>query len=114
MTLTDKPAWQKPSLKVIDAILAQQAEVRIHDPEAHENIHRLYHDSPNVKIIDSKYDALKNVDALLLLTEWPEYWSPDFGLIMKQVKSPVIVDGRNVFKRALIESLGFTYYGVGK
>ena len=103
-----------PSLKVIDAIVAQQAEVRIHDPEGHENVHRLYHDNDYVKIIDSKYDALKNVDALLLLTEWPEYWSPDFELMMKQMKSPVIIDGRNVFKRAQIESLGFTYYGVGK
>ena len=103
-----------PSLRVIDAIVAQQAEVRVHDPEANENVHHLYHDNPNVKIINGKYDALKNVDALLLLTEWPEYWSPDFELMLKQMKSPVIVDGRNIFDREQIESLGFTYYGIGK
>jgi len=103
-----------PSLKVIDAIIAQQAEVRVHDPEAHENVHHLYHDNPNVKIIHGKYDALKNVDALVLLTEWPEYWSPDFELMLKQMKSPVIVDGRNIFDREQVESLGFTYYGIGK
>jgi UDPglucose 6-dehydrogenase len=103
-----------PSLRVIDAIVAQQAEVRIHDPEAHENVHHLYHDNPYVKIISGKYDALKNVDALILLTEWPEYWSPDFELMLKQMKSPVIIDGRNIYDRAQIESMGFTYYGIGK
>ena len=103
-----------PSLRVIDAIVAQQAEVRVHDPEANENVHHLYHDNPYVKIINGKYDALKNVDALLLLTEWPEYHSPDFELMRKQMKSPVIVDGRNVYDRDQIESMGFTYYGIGK
>ncbi|MFT5221661.1 MAG: UDPglucose 6-dehydrogenase, partial [Gammaproteobacteria bacterium] len=57
-----------PSVKVIEALIAQQAQVRIHDPEAHENIHHLYHDNPQVKVISNKYDALKNADALLLLT----------------------------------------------
>ena len=88
--------------------------MRVHDPEAHENVHHLYHDNAYVKIIQGKYDALKNVDALVLLTEWPEYWSPDFELMLKQMKSPVIIDGRNVFNRKHIESLGFTYYGIGK
>jgi len=103
-----------PSLRVIDAIVAQQAEVRVHDPEANENVHHLYHDNAYVKVINGKYDALKNVDALLLLTEWPEYWSPDFELMLKQMKSPVIIDGRNIFDREQLESLGFTYYGIGK
>ena len=103
-----------PSLRVIDAIVAQQAEVRVHDPEANENIHHLYHDNAYVKVINGQYDALKNVDALLVLTEWPEYWSPDFELILKQMKSPVIIDGRNIFDREQLESLGFTYYGIGK
>jgi UDPglucose 6-dehydrogenase len=103
-----------PSLRVIDAILAQQGEVRVHDPEAHENVHHLYRDNPDVKVIHAKYDALKNVDALVVLTEWPEYWSPDFELMLKQMKSPVIIDGRNIYDRKQIEGLGFIYYGIGK
>ena len=103
-----------PSLKVIDAIVAQQAEVRIHDPEALENVQQIYHANPFVKIINGKYDALKNADALVLLTEWPEYWSPDFELMLKQMASPVIIDGRNIYDRKHIESLGFTYYSVGR
>ncbi len=103
-----------PSLRVIDAITAQRAEVRIHDPEALENLQQLYHDNEYVKTIGGKYDALKNADALLLLTEWPEYWSPDFEIVKKQMKTPLIIDGRNVYSRAQLESLGFTYYGVGR
>jgi UDPglucose 6-dehydrogenase len=103
-----------PSLKVIDAIVAQDAEVRVHDPEALENVQHIYHDNPHVKTINGKYDTLKNVDALLLLTEWAEYWSPDFELMLKQMKSPVIIDGRNVYNRKQIESLGFTYYSIGR
>lgn len=103
-----------PSLRVIDAVVAQQAEARVHDPEALENVQQRYHDNPYVKTVNGKYDALKNVDALLLLTEWPEYWTPDFELMLKQMKSPVIIDGRNIYERDQLESLGFTYYGIGK
>ena len=103
-----------PSLKIIDAIVAQDAEVRVHDPEALENVQHLYHDNPYVKTISGKYDALKNVDALMLLTEWPEYWSPNFDLMLKQMKQPVVIDGRNIYDRIQMESLGFTYYGIGR
>jgi UDPglucose 6-dehydrogenase len=51
---------------------------------------------------------------MALLTEWPEYWSPDFELMLKQMKEPVIIDGRNVYNREQVESLGFVYYGIGK
>lgn len=103
-----------PSLRVIDAIIAQQAYLRIHDPEALENLQYIYHDSPWVKTIPGKYDALKNVDALLILTEWAEYWSPDFELMKRQMRTPVIIDGRNIFSREQIESEGFTYYSIGR
>lgn len=103
-----------PSLKVIDAIVAQQGYVRIHDPEAHENIQQRYHDNPQVKVITSKYDALKNVDALIVMTEWPEYWSPDFELMLKQMQTALIIDGRNIYNRAQVESLGFDYYSIGR
>jgi UDPglucose 6-dehydrogenase len=105
---------EAPSLKVIDAIVAQQAEVRVHDPEALENLHHHYHGNPLVKIISNKYDALKNVDALLVLTEWSEYWSPDFELMLRQMKTPVVVDGRNIYSRQQIESSGFSYYSIGR
>jgi UDPglucose 6-dehydrogenase len=103
-----------PSLKVINAILAQQANVRIHDPDALENIDKLYGGHPQVVTCKNKYDALENADALILLTEWPEYWSPDYEAMTEQMRAPVIIDGRNVFSPELVKSLGFTYYGVGR
>lgn len=103
-----------PSIKVIDAVVSQQAEVRAHDPEANENVHHRYHHNPAVKTISGKYDALKNADALLILTEWPEYWSPDFELMKRQMKTPLIIDGRNIFDRVVIEEQGFTYFSVGR
>ena len=80
------------------------ASIRARDPLA----------DPRVKIINAKYDALKNVGALVVLTEWPEYWSPEFELMLQQMSSPVIIDGRNIYDRGQIEALGFTYYGIGK
>jgi len=103
-----------PSLKVIEAIIAQGATVRIHDPEALDNIERLYGGHPQVITCKDKYEALANTDALLILTEWDEYWSPDYEALLEQMRQPVIVDGRNVLSRDLLESLGFTYYGIGR
>lgn len=103
-----------PSLKVINAIISQQASVRIHDPEALENIANLYSNSDDVIPLEDKYATLENADALILLTEWPEYWSPDYEAILEHMRTPIIIDGRNVFDRELLESFGFTYYGVGR
>jgi UDPglucose 6-dehydrogenase len=103
-----------PSLRIISALIAQQANVHIHDPEALENIDKLYRGHPQVHTYQDKYEALNNADALLLLTEWPEYWSPDFEMIQARMQAPLIIDGRNVFNKALLESLGFTYYGIGR
>ncbi|SIT09013.1 nucleotide sugar dehydrogenase [Neptunomonas antarctica] len=103
-----------PSLRIISALIAQQAHVHIHDPEALENIEKLYGDHPQVHTYRDKYEALNNADALLLLTEWPEYWSPDFEMMHSRMQAPLIIDGRNVFNKALLESLNFIYYGIGR
>jgi UDPglucose 6-dehydrogenase len=103
-----------PSLSVIEALIAQGVTIRIHDPEALENVERLYGGHPQVLTFKDKYEALENTDALLVLTEWPEYWSPDYEALLEQMRQPVVVDGRNVFSRPLLESLGITYYGIGR
>ncbi|BBB28880.1 nucleotide sugar dehydrogenase [Neptunomonas japonica] len=103
-----------PSLKIISALTAQQASVHIHDPEALENIEKLYGEHPQVHTYRDKYAALNNADALLLLTEWPEYASPDCEEMKERMLTPLIIDGRNLFSKELLESLGFTYYGIGR
>ncbi|WP_418637359.1 UDP binding domain-containing protein, partial [Winogradskyella sp.] len=67
----------------------------------------------NVNYFDSKYELLKNADGLLLLTEWKEFRSPDFEEIKKQLKSPVIIDGRNQYTNMNLEEKGFEYFQIG-
>ena len=62
---------------------------------------------------ESKYDALKGADALMLITEWKEFRSPDFYEIREMLKTPVIFDGRNQYNRRSVEKYGFEYYQIG-
>ncbi|WP_415906490.1 nucleotide sugar dehydrogenase [Neptuniibacter sp. QD72_48] len=103
-----------PSLKVIDTLLAQGCTLQIHDPEAMNNIREHFGNQRNLIYFENPYDALKDSDGLLLLTEWPEYWSPDYNEVLNQMNQPLIIDGRNIFDKELLKSLGFTYYGVGR
>ncbi|EAR59943.1 nucleotide sugar dehydrogenase [Neptuniibacter caesariensis] len=103
-----------PSLKVINTLLAQNCRVQVHDPEAMGNIREHFGEQPNLAYFDNGYDSLKKSDGLLLLTDWPEYWSPDYDEILNQMKYPLIIDGRNIFDKEMLESLGFIYYGVGR
>ena len=103
-----------PSVKVIDALLSQGVQVNVHDPEGLHNIHAKYEATPNMKCHDNMYDAIKDCEALLLVTEWPQYMSPDFNMLLKKMKSPVIIDGRNIYDKELMAELGFTYVGIGR
>lgn len=103
-----------PSLKLIDALLAQGVQVKVHDPEALANLQKHYRDEPNISFCNDAYDAIKDTDALLLVTEWPEYWSPDYLKLLEDMHTPLIIDGRNIFDREALEMYGFTYIGVGR
>ncbi|MFC6669073.1 UDP binding domain-containing protein [Marinobacterium aestuariivivens] len=103
-----------PSLRIIDALLAQGARVRLHDPEALVEIRKHYGAHPQLTCCDDNYEAAEGADALLLVTEWPEYWSPDFGRLAQSMHARVIVDGRNVYDPGLVREYGFAYYGIGR
>ncbi|MCV6609314.1 MAG: nucleotide sugar dehydrogenase [Amphritea sp.] len=103
-----------PSLKLIEALLAQNVTVKIHDPEALDNIRSLFGDHPQLHICDNAYQAASLSDALLLVTEWPQYWSPDYDQLLSLMKTPLILDGRNIFDREALELYGFTYIGIGR
>lgn len=103
-----------PALRIIDALLAQGARVRLHDPEALPEVREHYGNHASVCYCADKYEAAQAADALLLLTEWPEYWSPDFERLAQSLRAKVIVDGRNVYDPALLRAQGFTYYGIGR
>lgn len=103
-----------PSLKVIDALLAQGVHINVHDPEALGNLQKHYASEPLIHFCHDAYDAVNNADALLLITEWPEYWSPDYLKILESMRQPLIIDGRNIFDKPTLEMYGFTYIGVGR
>ncbi len=103
---------EAPALVLIDALLGEGARFRVHDPEAMPNVKLIYED----KIIycDRPYGCVDGADALAIATEWSEFRSPDFEVIKRLMKTPVIFDGRNLFDPAEMARLGFTYQGIGR
>ena len=103
-----------PSLKVMSSLLAQGCKLQVHDPEAMDNIKEYFSKEEAISFFTNRYEALESSDALLLLTEWPEYSSPRYSDMLKRMHHPLIIDGRNMFDKETFERLGFTYYGVGR
>jgi len=75
---------------------------------------RVLPDVPKLAFVDSQTDALTGADALLIVTEWKEFKSPDFEVVRAMLKQPVILDGRNLYDPAMMKSFGLEYYGVGR
>jgi UDPglucose 6-dehydrogenase len=103
---------EAPALSLIDSLLAAGAHPRVHDPEAIPNVQALYGDK--LTYCDRPYGALEQADALAIVTEWHEFRSPDFEVMYRLLKQPVIFDGRNLYDPARISALGFTYQGIGR
>ena len=103
---------EAPSLTVIDQLLKEYAKIRVYDPEAIENAKK--HFKKGVIFAKNAYDALKEADALIILTEWDEFREPDFEKIKQLMKQPIIIDGRNIYDPAEMEKLGFKYKSVGR
>ncbi len=103
---------EAPALVLIDRLLELGATVKVHDPEAMENVRGLYGD----KLIycERRDDAVAGADALAILTEWKEFVHPDFEDICRQMRRPVIFDGRNLYDPARMRDAGFTYYSIGR
>ncbi|WP_418501159.1 UDP-glucose dehydrogenase family protein [Flagellimonas sp.] len=106
---------EAPSIYIIKHLVEKGAKIRAYDPKAMEEAREFYlKDVPNISYFDSKYDTLKGADAMILLTEWKEFRSPDFNEIKKQLNEAVIFDGRNQYNDVLLENMGIEYYQIGK
>jgi UDPglucose 6-dehydrogenase len=103
---------EAPSLVVIEELIAAGARVQVHDPEALENARRIFGD--RVSYHSSNYEALKQADALIILTEWNQFRHPNFQRIKTELKQAVIFDGRNLYEPTLMKALEFKYYSVGR
>jgi UDPglucose 6-dehydrogenase len=103
---------EAPALTLIDALLAEGVSLRVHDPEAMANIRALYGD--RLVYCDRPYGTLEGADGLAIITEWQEFRHPDFELMRKLLRSPVLFDGRNLYEPPQMAELGFTYYSIGR
>jgi len=103
-----------PSRVLMEALWSAGASVQAFDPEAMEVAANLYPDREALSLVNARDDALREVDALVICTEWQHFRAPDFELIKSRLKNPVIFDGRNLYDPALMEELGITYFGIGR
>jgi UDPglucose 6-dehydrogenase len=102
---------ESAAISLIEALLAEGADIVAHDPEAMGAIRAMYGD--RIGLAPDAYTAAIEADALVLVTEWREYQSPDFTRLLGTMKRPVLVDGRNIWSSYGLEALGFRYSGIG-
>jgi len=103
---------EAPSLHIINGLLALGATVCCYDPEAMDHIKKIFGNS--IQYAENPYDALTDADALLILTEWNLFRTPDFQKLSNHLKSKTIFDGRNIYSMEQMNELGFYYESVGR
>ena len=105
---------EAPSRVVIDDLLARGATVCAYDPVAMHEARRVLGERPGVSFADGPMQALEAADALLIVTEWKEFRSPDFDAIRTALKQPVVIDGRNMYPPELPRAAGIEYHSIGR
>lgn len=105
---------EAPAIYVIKELVKRGAKIQAYDPKAMDEAKAFYLKDIHVKYADSKYEALRNANAMILLTEWKEFRSPDFEEIGSLLKERVIFDGRNQYQKFDLKEKGFEYYMIGK
>ncbi len=105
---------EAPSLTLIDDLLAAGATVTAYDPVATHEARRVLGERDQLRYAETPNEALHGADALVIVTEWKEFRSPDFDLIKERLKQPVVVDGRNLYDPAFVRGLGIEYLAIGR
>jgi UDPglucose 6-dehydrogenase len=103
---------EAPSINLIKSIVKAGGKVNAYDPKS-INEAKFYLKGFDINYCDNKYDPLENADALVLVTEWKEFRSPDFDLMRLKMKGNLFIDGRNQFRLDFIQSKGFQYIQIG-
>lgn len=106
---------QAPALVIVDELTKRGARIKAYDPKAMSEAKKIFQGNEKISFVKSKYTALDDVQALILVTEWKEFRSPDFDEMKKRMSEvPSIFDGRNILNSELAEEYGFAYYQIGK
>jgi UDPglucose 6-dehydrogenase len=105
---------EAPSRVLLAQLWEAGARVRAFDPEAMKEAAHLFGKRDDLALCDEPYAALDGADALVVMTEWKMFWSPDFERIRAALASPVVIDGRNIYDPKTVEGAGLAYYGIGR
>ena len=106
---------ESPAITIVNELTGRGAKIQAYDPQAINNSKNYYlKGNSRVTYCETKYKAIENVDALLLITEWKEFRSPDFTELKSRMKSAVVFDGRNQYVNYQLDKMGFDYYLIGK
>lgn len=105
---------EAPSIDIVKALSQAGANLRLYDPKAMENYKQIFPENENIKYVEDKYDAVKDADILLIITEWKEFKDADLGKVKSLMRLPIIVDGRNIYQPQEVRNLGFEYYSIGR
>jgi UDPglucose 6-dehydrogenase len=105
---------EAPSRVLLEQLWNAGARVRAFDPAAMKETRRIFGERPDLVLCNRARETLEGADALVIVTEWKEFRSPDFDNLRKQLKSPVIFDGRNLYDPGMMKKQGFTYYAIGR
>jgi UDPglucose 6-dehydrogenase len=105
---------EAPSRAVIDGLLQRGASVLAYDPVATDVARRIYASERRVGFSDAPLTALDQADGLIIVTEWKEFRSPDFGEIKQRLKQPLVFDGRNLYDPVVVREAGLEYFSIGR
>lgn len=105
---------QSPIHPMLAALWAQGVTVRLHDPQALDEIEAMYGQRDDLILCKDQYVAIQGVHGLCILTAWKQYWSPDFKQLIQLMSHPLILDGRNIYDPHYVKAQGFAYMGVGR
>ncbi|RME86753.1 MAG: UDP-glucose/GDP-mannose dehydrogenase family protein [Planctomycetota bacterium] len=102
---------EAPAIDIIRGLLEKGASISAYDPEAMENTRSIFGDQ--ISYASNPYEACQDKDALLVITEWKEFHHPDFEKLKRLLKTPIIFDGRNIYKGEALKNMGFEYTCIG-
>jgi UDPglucose 6-dehydrogenase len=105
---------EAPSRVIMEGLWQAGATVRAHDPVAMHEARRIYGDEPRLTYAATPMDALDGADALVIVTEWKVFRSPDFADMRRRLRQPVIFDGRNLYEPNVVRQAGFEYFPIGR
>ncbi|NOT85617.1 MAG: UDP-glucose/GDP-mannose dehydrogenase family protein [Methylococcaceae bacterium] len=105
---------EAPSRVLLEALIEAGATVQAYDPEALAEAKRIYGNKTGLVLCNTQMEVLNNADALCIVTEWKNFWSPDFGQLKLKLKASVVFDGRNLYEPKHLKAAGLTYYCIGR